>query len=150
MENNLICVRFVALRIFIDTRLLFHVVSACSHQACDGCWLPESAGPAMKLPKLSLPRLSSQQMLDLTLWRHPAPCFLYFLQTGRKKNITHQRSATSLGENGLLTTTYPLSDLSFALPVFQGKKERKKKSPQTLIPGEVKRKLIFTIKFFYR
>lgn len=87
----------------------------------------------------------SQQVLDLTLWRHASPASIIFFKLGRKK-ITHQRSATSQ-ESGLLNRQYPLSDLSFALLVFQGKE---KKSPKTLIPGEVKRKLIFTIKFFYR
>ena len=48
-----------------------------------------------------------------------------------KKKITHQRSATSQGRVGF-STTYPLSDLSFALLVFQGKE--KKKEPQNFDP----------------
>ena len=110
------------------------------YQAHDG-------GRCNEVPPAVTPQPSSQQMFDLTLWRHASPASIIFSNWEGKK-ITHQRSATSQGRVGF-STTYPLSDLSFALLVFQGKK-KKKKSPKTLIPGEVKRKLIFTIKFFYR
>lgn len=85
-------------------------------------------------------------MLALTLWRHASLCFRYFLQTG-KKNANPRKVSCSFGGRTGVSTAYSLSALSFALLVFQSK-EKKKKSPKTLIPGEVKRKLIFTIKFF--
>ena len=69
-------------------------------------------------------------MLDLTLWRHASPASIIFFKLGRKKKkITHQRSATSQGRVGF-STTYPLSDLSFALLVFQGKEKKKKRAPK--------------------
>lgn len=88
---------------------------------------------------------SFQQMLDLSLWRHASPASVISFQLGRK-NITPQSSPVSFQGRMGISTTYPLSDLSFALLVFQGEKI----SPKTLIPGDMKRKLIFTIKFFYR
>lgn len=66
----------------------------------------------------------------------------------RGKNITHQRSpATFLEENGHLNNIHIVRS-ELCSTSLSG--EKKKKSPKTLIPGEVKRKLIFTIKFFYR
>lgn len=63
------------------------------------------------------------------------------------KPRNHQRSLLLVW--GEWEPQRPTHFLSFALLVFQ-EKEKKKKKPKTLIPGEVKRKLIFTIKFFYR
>lgn len=65
-----------------------------------------------------------------------------------RKIQTHERCPATFGGRTGVLTAYPLSALSFALLVFQSKEKKKKKSPKTLIPGEVKRKLIFTIKFF--
>lgn len=90
------------------------------HQAHDG-------GRCNEVPPAVTPQPSSQQMLDLTLWRHASPASIIFFKLGRKKNNPPKICYFS-GESGLLNRQYPLSDLSFALLVFQGKE--KKRAPK--------------------
>lgn len=71
--------------------------------------------------------------------------FLSFLQAGLKIRAPTNDLLLLGGTNNLPIFFF----LSFALSVFQ-EREDKERKPKTLIPGEVKRKLIFTIKFFYR
>lgn len=84
-----------------------------------------------RFPQLSLPSSLLSRCLTSPCGGMHLLLLLFSSNWEGKKKITHQRSATSQGRVGF-STTYPLSDLSFALLVFQGKE--KKKEPQNFDP----------------
>lgn len=81
-----------------------------------------------RFPQLSLPSSLLSRCLTSPCGGMHLLLLLFSSNWEGKKKITHQRSATSQGRVGF-STTYPLSDLSFALLVFQGK-EKKKRAPK--------------------